>query len=1330
MSSRFLPVLPAAVAGNPVDVNQSYTKIRIVFIDSAVCDRQDLVASALPGSKIVLLNTNENGITQIGKALAHYRHEVSSLHIVSHGAPGSLQLGSSQLDLAAIEQNCHDLKRWSNALTEDANILLYGCHVAASQQGHEFLRALRALTGANVAASSTKVGHASVGGNWDLDVGVGQPASVLAFRPEAIDSYRHAFSVDEAFAGIEPIDSVVPGQTGEIKVTVKPGGNVQSSTYNDKSFTVENTGDKRIAAIYFDITDALFPDTVFDPLGLAGDTAFRGLKYNSTGGSGAVESDGADVLVPFYGVGGAEGYEGMLLTFDPNVSGGYDPGEIVKFGVDVDPNSIVGLPKKPVDINGVDPRLNSWDIGGVSGAELINSSVHVLFTDGTTAVGELLGDGSQGGSAAIASQANPDKQVTLTVNGVDAGGSGSYSQSNIQVIVSGDAGDTARVVLSKGFIQPFDYIDPDGNPINLSENFIGSPFPANNAIEIQTVDVVLDGTPQDITSLFDFNAPGGNLVFSGDDKLPIGLVASVVNSEQLPLGPVTDPVYLIHEEAGSNTAPTSSGIADITVDEGAEDTTITLFDIFDDAQDPDTDLTYEVFDNTNASLFTTSPSIDPVTGILTLDYTATGTGTADITVRVTDTEALFVDETFTVTVVDPAVNTAPTTSGIANVTVEEGANDTVIALFDAFDDAQDPDTDLTYEVLDNTNASLFTTAPSINPVTGELTLDYVTTGTGAADITVRATDTQGLFVDTTFTVTVNEATPPPTGGIIRIEAEDYKPGTNGIEFSDTSAANLGGAYRPDEPVDIQATQDVGGGFNVGWIKSGEFLTYDINIAEAGTYDVVVRVATNKADRSLDITVGGQSYTATFGSTGGNQSWQDVVIPGIALGEGSQELRVDMNTKGFNLNYIELVPAEPDELPPTATLDSTTLEIPVGSTDNALFSINYLDNVAVESDTLDNQDIQVTAPDGTVLSANFISANPTGDSASLTVAYSIEAPAGGWQLSDSGTYAIAIQADQILDTSGNPLLPQQFNLAIDVNDSPTTMGVPDVVATEGAADGIVDLFAAFDDAQDADADLTYEVLDNTNPGVVSTAIAGGSLILDYGTTGAADITLQATDTDGGSTETPFTTTVVTPQADDGVIRINAGGGNIYDDAGNLFLADTLFTGGLASDVPSSRAIANTKFDELYLTQRQGGNFSYSIPVSNGFYLLNAHLVDWESTDVGQRSFDIVVEGQSYYDDLDVYEEIKNAFLDGKDTAKVIQGPDKNTTIVANVTDGNLDVNFTASLSDATIAALEVVPLDQPSVLIQESDGDTIVSEDGLVDSYTVVLTAPPTTGDVV
>ena len=372
---------------------------------------------------------------------------------------------------------------------------------------------------------------------------------------------QEVFTFGDPFAGIIPVDSYGPNANGAVRILVTPNGTVQISTFNSASFSIENLGDKRIAAVLFDIDNALFPDTVFDPLGLAGDSVSRGLLFSSTGGTGAVVV-GETSLAPFIGVGGTSGYEAMLVRFDSAVSGGFQTGEKTLFGVDLDANSIVGIPQQPIDINNQDPRLNSWDIGGVSGAEIIGSTITVLFTDGTKASGQLMGDGSQGGAIALVDQSSPALEVDLTVNGVPEGGSGTYG-SGESVFITGPAGQTARVVLAIGFAQPFDYVDPNGVPISVADRLAlaGDPFGANNALEIQTVNVVLTGAQQNITSLFDFNPPGGILAFAGNDVLPIAFTASVIDLTGQPLGPVTAPIYLANDgPQASDTTPPSANI--------------------------------------------------------------------------------------------------------------------------------------------------------------------------------------------------------------------------------------------------------------------------------------------------------------------------------------------------------------------------------------------------------------------------------------------------------------------------------------------------------------------------------------------------------------------------------------------------------------------------------------------------------------------------------------------------------------------------------------------------------------------------------------------------
>ena len=136
---------------------------------------------------------------------------------------------------------------------------------------------------------------------------------------------------------------------------------------------------------------------------------------------------------------------------------------------------------------------------------------------------------------------------------------------------------------------------------------------------------------------------------------------------------------------------------------------------------------------------------------------------------------------------------------------------------------------------------------------------------------------------------------------IRVEAEDYK------NYFDTTPGNTGGAYRNDD-VDIGTSLDVDGGFSVGWIDEAEWLTYDVDILEDQLYQVVARVASaSERSHSLDVSLDGQTTTVNFNATGGWNAWSDARGGVLDLSAGSHELRLDMGSSAFNLNYVDLIP---------------------------------------------------------------------------------------------------------------------------------------------------------------------------------------------------------------------------------------------------------------------------------------------------------------------------------------------------------------------------------------------------------------------------------------
>ncbi len=321
---------------------------------------------------------------------------------------------------------------------------------------------------------------------------------------------------------------------------------VQQSNFNPNSFLLSNVGGKDIVSVTIDVSSAIYGDSVFDPEGLAGDTTFKPLTIDTEGGTGVADPASYN---PYLGAGGVAGYKGLVLNFDTATNGGFNPGEQLGFSIDMDPNSVAGSGKALLDAG----SIPAWDVGGISGAELIGSTFTVDFADGSSATGSLIGTGTQAGSQGLAAEDSPGLAASLTVNGLGVGGAGTYSETP-QVLVSGPAGETLRVVLTKGFIQPTENLFYSGTPGQQAyapqlqaqlDALAASEFPANNAVEFQTVDVVLDGTSQDISGLFNFDDVA-LYDFPGEDLLPLGFAASIIDPSNgdLPKGPVLAPIHL------------------------------------------------------------------------------------------------------------------------------------------------------------------------------------------------------------------------------------------------------------------------------------------------------------------------------------------------------------------------------------------------------------------------------------------------------------------------------------------------------------------------------------------------------------------------------------------------------------------------------------------------------------------------------------------------------------------------------------------------------------------------------------------------------------------
>ena len=139
----------------------------IIFVDSAVQDIQPYLHGRT--TEVIVLQAGRDGVEQIAQTLAG-RTGIFAIHILSHGDAGQIRLGTGTLDTLSISgKYAVELATIKSALAPGADILVYGCDVAAGEQGRTFVNALAKATGAAIAASTDITGSADLGGNWTLE---------------------------------------------------------------------------------------------------------------------------------------------------------------------------------------------------------------------------------------------------------------------------------------------------------------------------------------------------------------------------------------------------------------------------------------------------------------------------------------------------------------------------------------------------------------------------------------------------------------------------------------------------------------------------------------------------------------------------------------------------------------------------------------------------------------------------------------------------------------------------------------------------------------------------------------------------------------------------------------------------------------------------------------------------------------------------------------------------------------------------------------------------------------------------------------------------------
>ncbi|OKI54674.1 hypothetical protein A6A27_31670 [Micromonospora sp. CB01531] len=140
--------------------------------------------------------------------------------------------------------------------------------------------------------------------------------------------------------------------------------------------------------------------------------------------------------------------------------------------------------------------------------------------------------------------------------------------------------------------------------------------------------------------------------------------------------------------------------------------------------------------------------------------------------------------------------------------------------------------------------------------------------------------------------------PFPKSMTVQAESADF--------VNDTTAGNAGKIYRGDD-LDVEATTDIDGGWNVGFVDADEWQQWK-EVPMQGTENLQVRIATPNSGMKLQFTIDGVAGpVVAVPNTGGWQNWQTIDAGTFQFNPGTYHtVQIRYLTGGVNINWWNAV----------------------------------------------------------------------------------------------------------------------------------------------------------------------------------------------------------------------------------------------------------------------------------------------------------------------------------------------------------------------------------------------------------------------------------------
>ncbi|WFP52110.1 cadherin domain-containing protein [Methylomonas sp. EFPC3] len=692
---------------------------------------------------------------------------------------------------------------------------------------------------------------------------------------------------------------------------------------------------------------------------------------------------------------------------------------------------------------------------------------------------------------------------------------------------------------------------------------------------------------------------------------------------------------------------------------------------------------------------------------------------------------------------------------------ENAANGAVVGTVVGLDN--DPHENWSYALTDNAGGRF-----AINTATGQITvadgslLNYE--AAASHNITVRATDTGGLSVDKTFTLSLTNVNEAPVINSASLSLNEGDTVT-------LSAANFG-VTDPDNSSFTYTVSSVSGGYfqltTNPAVSVTSFTSAQLSAGQVQFVDDGNEVAPNFSVTVNDGALDSNTLAATINYTAVNDN-APVISSGstASVNENSTVSTVVYTASGSdadgNALTWSLSGTDAALLSIDATTGAVTLNAPADYETKTSYSFNvvasdgtFSSNQAVTLAVHNLNDNAVVGPTDANNSVNTVAENAANGTVvgitalasdadtGATISYSLTDNAGGRFAIDSTTGVVTVADGSLLDyetatshsitvlatSSDGSTNSQTFSIAVtNVNDNPVS-AVSDSdtslnTISENAANGTVVGITALASDADTGATLSYSLTDNaggrfaidSTTGVVT--VANGSL-LDYETATSHSITVLATSSDGSTNSQTFSI-AVTNVNDNPVSAVSDSDTSLNTISENAANGTVVGITALASDADTGATISYS------LTDNAGGRFAIDsttgvVTVADGS-LLDYETATSHSITVLATSSDGSTNSQTFSIAVtNVNDNPVSAITDSNATANSVAENAANGTVVgitALASDADTGATISYSLTDNAGGRFAI---DSTTGVVTVANGSLLDYETATSHSITVLATS--------